>query len=224
MLKYDHYFYIVRSVYMATHSKKYITEDGSNTLILIDWDDTLYPTTWIKKHKGEMDDDKTAHGALDKNVAKFIKGSLRYGQVVIITNASIRWVNSTLKRMPLTKKVFEDNGIYVVSARENYSDTTNDMQKWKEYAFRDVVVTTLSDHKVHHIISIGDAHYEYNALVNLCNWNKEILRILKTVKCIRSPSLDVLLDQLSCLSKALRPLYTDFDHMDLVFRERETDN
>lgn len=186
-----------------------------NTLIIIDWDDTLYPTSWIKNNDVAKNARKMEK--LDGLIARFLKDASGYGLVIIITNATYMWVNNTLKTLPLTNKVFDDYNIEIISARENYMDITNQIAQWKEYAFRDVVVNNLARHTTQHIISIGDAHYEYDALVNLCNWNTHVHKILKTVKCTSSPSLNVMMDQLSCMISASDNIFANFSFMDIHF-------
>ena len=69
------------------------------------------------------------------------------------------------------------------------------------------------------IISIGDADYEYKALVSLFKWkllnNKNIK--LKSVRFIKAPSQNIIIDQINVLLKAIKSIVLCEKHLDLKF-------
>ena len=87
-----------------------------------------------------------------------------YGKIIIVTNASLKWINISSDNVPKTKKLL--NNIKVVSARDNYQHV-GDIYQWKTLSFIDQIKEELSHHNYANIISIGDAEYEYKALINL---------------------------------------------------------
>ena len=89
-------------------------------------------------------------------------------------------------------------------------------------AFKDEAKNLLEDKKMVNIISIGDAEYEYNALIDLykydINKNKLMIKkLLKSVKLMRDPTYEILLDQLEVLTEAIRDVVVTDKHLDLNF-------
>ena len=73
---------------------------------------------------------------------------------------------------------------------------------------------------IQNIISAGDAEYEFKALINL--WNKKNKnRILKTIRLLRYPSFESLMDQLQVISNSLDDICKKKSHMDLKFDEMD---
>ena len=69
-----------------------------NSLIIFDWDDTLLPTSFLTPngsftediHLSQSDTDKI--NEIEKNVNIILKESIEKGNVYIITNAGVNWV------------------------------------------------------------------------------------------------------------------------------------
>ena len=177
----------------------------TKTLIIFDWDDTLFPTSWFVQNGINVDDPKTCKlyqkyfDKIDVLIYELFKKCINLGETIIITNATKSWVTSTLKLLKLSGNILQYAEI--ISAREVCKTHTNDIFYWKtltfmkEYNARNKKNSNIA----FNIISIGDAEYEYDALVNLhnpCNNNK-----LKTIKLIKGPSIDVVLNQLFILNK-----------------------
>ena len=70
-----------------------------NTLIIFDWDDTLFPTYWLVStgiNMRSIDDIRkylVYFKELDTIVSKLLYEALRLGKVIIVTNASIDWIH-----------------------------------------------------------------------------------------------------------------------------------
>ena len=65
------------------------------------------------------------------------------------------------------------------------------------------------------VISIGDAEYEYQALIALSDTKKYHRKYLKSVKFLRYPSHDTLIDQINVLHNAIPHIWVSEQHLDL---------
>ncbi|CAE7450982.1 agaA [Symbiodinium pilosum] len=83
--------------------------DTSSTLIYLDWDDTLFPSTeifdrWGLQHEADKDSEISPEQAellraWGESLQRFMKACVEYsGSCVIVTNAQSRWVQNCLKR------------------------------------------------------------------------------------------------------------------------------
>jgi hypothetical protein len=193
----------------------------SRALIIFDWDDTLFPTSWIFGNNIKINDKVSTKNyivyfnELDNSIYKLLLMSLHIGKVVIVTNANINWIHLTKDILPKTSKLIESY-IPIISARDVYYGI-HDMNKWKIYAFNNDIGHLVS--WANQIISIGDAEYEYNALISLksyvYDWKK-----LKTVRLVKNPSFDTLIDQIEVITKSIDDIYKHNNHMDLNFLSR----
>jgi hypothetical protein len=196
--------------------------NNTNALIILDWDDTLFPTSWVIRNNINLNDmdDKNKYivffSELDNILYKLLQSFTKYGTVVIVTNAMVKWVGISSTILPNTKRLIDKN-IRIISAREEYQkEYPGDMFAWKRSTFRDIVTDYYGGQDIQNIISAGDADYEFQALVDL--WNtKNNKRILKSIKLMRSPTYESLIDQLNVLYKSVTRICTNGSHMDLRF-------
>jgi hypothetical protein len=180
-----------------------------DTLIFVDWDNTLFPTHWYFANGY----DKWNHEIilynckkLDELIYTVLNHMSTYGKVVIVSNASIDWVRHSLKIFPKSEAYINMN-IKVLSAYSMYNNIKN-IYKWKELTFKaEFLSYFLGKYKNQHIISIGDSDYEHFALNSLRNWDrltpiiKPIVykRIAKTIQFKCDPSYIELRSQLEKL-------------------------
>lgn len=180
-----------------------------NPLIIYDWDDTLFPTTWVTLSRMDVNNLKKSElykkqfKPIDNMVFLLLKSSLRHGKVYIVTNASLFWVNTALKLYPQTNSIISN--VEIISCRDLYSKYyPNMMNLWKVKAFNDI----LKYNSVHrgkyyqHIISIGDAMFERSALVNLKK--NKLCKKAKNIKFLDQPTYKKLLEQ-------IEELYNNFE-------------
>jgi len=189
------------------------------TLIILDWDDTLFPTSWLLKNNINLANNNiTFFSKLDDLLVKLFKKIVKYGQVAIVTNASTKWVQTSSNILPNTQKIM-NHKILLISAREGYQEVYPDqMDLWKKLIFKDLVDKHFSGHILQNIISIGDADYEFYALTDLFDNNSVTnKRVLKTVRLMKDPSFENLLDQIAVLSESVEKLLFANKHMDLLF-------
>lgn len=194
----------------------------NNTLILLDWDDTLFPTTWVVKNNLDLNNNDDINrytyffSNLDDMISTILSNFIRYGKVVIVTNAMEKWILTSMNAIPKTKKVIQY--VDIISARDVYQKIfPQNMGYWKKLIFEQVVLDYFKDVDIENIISVGDADHEFNALIDLYKKFKNKKRILKSIRFLKSPSLKSLIDQLDVLNKSIHKVCTTDKHMDLLF-------
>jgi|SRR3989339_104021 len=191
------------------------------TLFLLDWDDTLFPTTWILKNginlmiPNNRDRYIDYFNELDVALSSFLKTVLNLGKVIIVTNALIDWIKISSIVLPKTYILLKN--INVVSARGTYKNKSNNIMDWKLMAFHDIINKEFKDNSIMNIISVGDAEYEYQALISLQYKKKGYPKCLKSIKFIKYPTHDTLIEQLEVLNRVITEITLSKTHLDLVF-------
>ena len=190
----------------------------SNSLVILDWDNTLFPSTWVTKNYINLNDIEVRNryldffSELDDQIYKLLQQILEHSKVIIITNALPVWVRISSSVLPKTQYLLKK--IKVISARKNFQRVTTDAFEWKKLAFKEEVEKELDISNTQNIISIGDAAYEYKALINL--FDKK--RILKSMKFLEEPSHQVLQDQIEVLNDNILQIIKHPKHLDLIFK------
>ena len=189
------------------------------TLIIIDWDDTLFPTSWSLKNNINMAE-SNYFSRLDITIHKLLSKLLENSKVIIVTNAMKKWITMSGKTIPNSYELIKDN-INIVSARDIYQKkhpSKNSM--WKKLVFKRLIDDHFKKHirnknKVQNILSLGDAEHEYKATINL--YDNCMPRLLKTIRFMSNPSFDGIIDQLEILDKSLDKFVKNKRNMDLYF-------
>jgi hypothetical protein len=195
-----------------------------NTVIILDWDDTLFPTTWVHENNIQLTNKSNREKymlffrELDNILYKLLTLLQKYGLVIIVTNAMPVWVKVSCSVLPNTERLLE--GIKVVSARKMYHKTNVNMIEWKKMAFKNEITNLLMDSEHMHIITIGDAEYEFHAMINISNWKTHHKKILKFIKLVDSPHHDKLIEQLEMLIKSFDSIAKHPKHMHLTFKHK----
>ena len=185
-------------------------EIKTNVKIIFDWDDTLFPSTWIKNQgygydfimtkeiKEKMDD-------LGKVVIRVLTLAKTLGDVIIVTNAIDKWVEDS------TSRYFNEvsdiiSTIPIISARNKYQNIfPTDYITWKSLIFLDRLD---KNPHIEKLISIGDSNIEKNAAkqsVLLCDSKVEC----KTIKFIEQPTIILLKKQLIQLEEKFEEFIND---------------
>jgi hypothetical protein len=194
-----------------------ITQKSS--LIILDWDDTLFPTNWVVKNdinlatSNSRDQYLVYFQELDRILYKFLTKVLKLGKVIIVTNALPDWIALSSVVLPHTFKILQK--IEVISARGLYRDKSQNTMDWKMMAFRDIIDREFQNPSLMNVISIGDAEYEYQALIALNDVKRKNKKYLKSVRFMKAPSHDILIDQLSVLKNAIPRIWDRECHLDL---------
>jgi hypothetical protein len=174
-----------------------------NTLFILDWDDTLFPTSWVTRNNIDIVNGNSRDRymeyfkSLDRTLHSFLKNISKCGKVIIVTNALKDWVKISSIILPQTYHILKS--INIVSARSLFGDQTKDVMEWKKRTFQIIIDKEFNDKKVMNIISIGDAEYEHQALVALTQSNFDKIKYLKSFRLIRDPTYDQLIEQIEML-------------------------
>jgi len=209
-------------------------------IFIIDWDDTLFPTNWVTKNNIDITNFDSCNKyklffiELDNILSNVINSLNKLGNIFIVSNASLTWIKNCLTILPYTNKLINAFNINLISARDNFllknnSNTNLDktsIYEWKIECFQDVLVNVLddiigkfNDKNYLNIISIGDANYEYIALMNLNNFfqiNKiNINYLLKNIKFMEKPEFNILIEQLIILRKNIQMIVDKLHFVDL---------
>lgn len=185
-------------------------EIKNNVKIIFDWDDTLFPSTWIKnqgygydfimteKIKEKMDD-------LAKVVIRVLTLAKNLGDVIIVTNAIDKWVeDSTVRYLNEASDIIST--IPIISARNKFEHIfPTEYVTWKSLIFLDRLD---KNPHIEKLISIGDSNVEKNAAkqsVLLCDSKVEC----KTIKFIEQPNIKLLKKQLIQLEMKLEEFVID---------------
>jgi len=115
---------------------------SSQNLVIFDWDDTLFPTTYLNpvddsQYEALRERFSVALAQIEDEAIKLIKSCLKEALVVVITNAKKGWVEfSSSFFMPRLHALMMRGYLYVLSARVDYEEMYPfDTYKWKEMAF-----------------------------------------------------------------------------------------
>ena len=170
-----------------------------NSIIIFDWDDTLLPTTFLtsgKTYDENMiltDSEQKKIERLEKSALSLLNIAISKGDVYIITNAGLGWVEfSSKKYYPKIYEILPK--IKIISARCDWEYAfPNDMKKWKIHAFLSLQ-KELDTKLVTNIICLGDSLFEIEAGRIFANCFTEAF--VKTVKFKEGPKLEELNKQL----------------------------
>lgn len=95
------------------------------TVILFDWDDTLFPSNWLQQSEGFFKPVSETHAKMFLKLAESLESILKLamglGRVVIVTNSSEPWVSISVRTfMPFLEPLMKD--IKVIYARTIYEN------------------------------------------------------------------------------------------------------
>jgi len=171
-------------------------EDFVQTLTFVDWDDTLFPTTWLQEQEllqGDFVVGVEQREWLEKlaiRVEITLRLALQFGRVVIVTNAQQGWVEKCCTEiMPSLSEVLDD--VDVISARSTYETCSGCPSEWKRLAFeQELLGSSIAQYNV---LSLGDSMHEQRALLSLCQKKRNCFG--KSMKFLEAPSIEQLIEQ-----------------------------
>lgn len=192
------------------------------TITILDWDDTLCPTT----HLGSLglhvrDTDQlpsnlcTQLDSLATAVVNFLEDALRFGKVVIITNAQAGWVELSGHRfLSRVLSLLSRRFIKIVSARASFEQRfPNDSTAWKVAAFSHEVDVMFPNEDELNVLVFGDSMSEIDAGKALSN--KLPRSKVKTVKFVESPSIDQIIGQVQLVTQSLPAIVSNPSSFDI---------
>ena len=195
-----------------------------NSLIIFDWDDTLLPTTFLTP-KGTFSEDIQLSPSDYKKMQQIanyvydiLKESIEKGDVYIITNAGINWVQFSANLFyPNISELLKK--IKIISARGEYEKSfPGNLRQWKIQAFLNLL-KNVDNKLVTNIICIGDSLFEMEAGRILASNFKEAF--IKTIKFREAPKLDELLKQLKLVSQQFGAIYSSIKNLTIRIERKK---
>ena len=197
----------------------------SKTLILLDFDDTLYPSSYIAKHdinnKYINIDYQIWKIYCNKSYQLLLKLIKKYGShnIYIVTNASKKWVNHCLNQLRHScfmniSHLISQYKISIISAKDTFGKKyPSDSVLWKSLTFKYLIKRHYNEYNKHFkdnngkfiIVCIGDGLSEYyasNYVINQLNHNminRKSIFILHRIKLLEKPTIKQLIEEYSLI-------------------------
>lgn len=169
-------------------------------LIVCDWDDTLFPSSWVRDNAGirgwSIHDVQNALSEEHRNKLKEVLEQImllinhlkNYGHVIIVTNSADGWVQKACDLF-YEKNIIE--GMEVVSAQHWKNNRYSEPRFWKT----NFLIHYLKKNKQYkYIINFGDSEYDRETMHDLNSYFHHIK--IKNVKFIDGPCADKLYSQI----------------------------
>lgn len=197
----------------------------SKIIFILDWDDTLFPTTWFGEHNIssflassniENESVKKLLDDLDTRVFNFFIDLQKFGHITIVSNANNDWLARTIGFLPMTVKFVLQ---YVdVMSTHSLSGLGIPNTFLKTFAFEDMI-RKYNDYT--QIISMGDSIYEYMALVDMFKKMKCQNKLFKHIRFVDSPDYHTLAEQIDLVRELLSDICKNKRNLDLNFELRK---
>jgi len=203
----------------------------SETLLIFDWDDTLFPTSFIARQGLKVDGPPPGpqlQGLLD-DFAEYVRETLleaqQFGTVLILTNAETGWIDLTARRF-LPTVAREVLRLRQVSARSLFEPRgVKTPFEWKEHAFQMVIDEHYADFPgghVKHVISFGDSAHERDAVIRVCGGlagapGAGKIRC-KSLKFMERPDLEHMKKEHNLIRQCLGQIVSHVDSLDLCIQ------
>jgi hypothetical protein len=187
----------------------------TKTITILDWDDTLFPTTlvssnmnWIDDPKSMPDKIKLEFEILSVQIIYLITAAKTFGDVVIISNAAKEWLISSVILIPNVVEILRT--VEIISTREYCQITSDDPQQWKTNTFFKKIgyYCESNPNTILNVVCIGDSIIEYEAIKSVEKYinNGDINNIVyrKNIKFIDKPSIKSIIKQIFELAELMR--------------------
>lgn len=196
----------IKKIYNSKNSE-------TNTITIFDWDDTLFPTTYLMQKIGNSMEslsfslkEKSKIKELEIKIVKLLTKALEKGIVFIITNSCKGWVERCIKLYyPKLSPLLDD--INIISARELYEkEFPDNKEMWKNKTCIELSKYLKIDNSIKtNIICFGDSNLEINSAQAFAN--EFINYTLKTVKFLENPDLFQLFKQIYLIELQFKIIY-----------------
>jgi len=190
----------------------------SKTLIIFDFDDTLFCTKYFDTFSIPYKDifnnmislEEINPGLvielkqLENTILQLFNNLQKKYDIIIISNAEIKWINNCMTYFfEQLNEYINENKIKIYSAKNIFSKLIKDKSKWKIKCFKKAIKELYKDdiNIDLNVISIGDGIEEKEAVFNLTKnieFNKKIRP--KYIKMISFPSVSSIILQLKYLN------------------------
>lgn len=125
------------------------------SLVVFDYDDTLFPTTFMQHHQNLKTRDLQE---LDRMIVQLMHTIKLAGhKIIIISNGSLSWIHdSSSMFLPNFYKFLKSNNIRVLSARDIYEPSRVPYENWKRFTM--IGTCILPEYSaIQGLIGIGDS-------------------------------------------------------------------
>ena len=199
----------------------------SKTLIIFDFDDTLFCTKYFDTFTLSYQDIFTCKSSLEEInpclirelkelentiIELFINLQQNY-DIIIISNANMKWINNCLTHfLEELKEYINENNIKIYSAKNMFSKICKNKNEWKIKCFKKVINDLYKNQLAYtdlNVVSIGDNNEEKKAVFNLVKINKYYKIRPKFIRMISYPSAATIILQLKYLNKNLNNMIFD---------------
>lgn len=210
-------------------SKLWVKNNNSSThncIIIFDWDDTLFYTSFLSQNSIILDlyvenmpeQTSSIFKQIESVVYDILVTSLAKGDTYIISNSSKGWVEySCAKYFPTITQLL--NRITIISSRSEYEEQyPKNYKVWKIETFKDLV-KRYNTNLVTNIISIGDSTYEIEAAHILGSNFKE--SYVKTIKFKANPTPKEMYKQLTMLQSKFGEIYSLVKNLNMKVEKKE---
>ena len=202
-----------------------IKEQISQTFFFFDWDDTLMCTSYLSPNGIYIDkeinqNDIKMFNKLDELVFNILQKSIKLGEVNIITNATLGWVEFSMRKYyPNSSKFLYD--INIISARTLFEKKfPGDMKQWKILAFNNFL-NKIPKNMLCNILCFGDSIIEIEAghslIMNLNN------SFIKTIKFKEAPSPKELCQELDLINNELIKIFSIVKNLTIKVMKKKND-
>ena len=192
-----------------------------NSIIIFDWDDTLFCTSYITPDfniRKIKSNDIEGLKSLENVVLKILMYYKDKGDVFIITNSSPDWLNYSAKTFfPQVYDILKD--LRVISAREEFElKFPEDSRQWKIKTF--MKLRNLYQDKLTNILCFGDNEIEHESAFILGQKFKEAY--VKTIKFKKAPLLNELTKQLKRVLKSKEMIFETAKNLQIELTKRNS--
>jgi len=193
------------------------------TILILDWDDTLLCTTFVKEGEGFLSYESVLEmlQTLDQASSELISKATEYGELFIITNADEGWVEESARSfLPRVLEVLQEKKVKIISARKGYeSRYPSNVGRWKMEAFLSIKRYFESE-VITNIICIGDQLTEIDAAYLLAQqFNRSII---KTIKFKERPKPDELVKEVRLVHDKLEGIYVALNHLKIRMEKKNS--
>eukprot|EP00928_Gymnodinium_smaydae_P032940 TRINITY_DN23738_c0_g1_i2.p1 TRINITY_DN23738_c0_g1~~TRINITY_DN23738_c0_g1_i2.p1 ORF type:complete len:646 (+),score=123.61 TRINITY_DN23738_c0_g1_i2:114-2051(+) len=201
------------------------------TCILIDWDDTLFPTSHIRNYSAmSRAQVMECHAA----AVELLRLAHSLGRVIIVTLAQNGWVNQCCnKYFPQLGRLIRESSIKVVHARVGEADSLRSYADMKTQAISSELAefyTQYDGQTWKNVISIGDSDFEREGTRRATDAyltgpasarpaGHAVSVRTKTFKMVEHPCIEELTLQLSLLHKWMHRIVALDSSLDLELRD-----
>lgn len=186
----------------------------SVTLILLDWDDTLFCTTAVRGYaRCPKNDPELVR--LETVCRDFIDTCCSLGETIIVTNAQRGWVQMCVERfMPRLQAPLAQ--VRVLSARDRFEHSfPGDPVAWKCATFAELKDNS---RQIANLVAIGDQEPEMEAVAKLARLYHTAF--VKSIRFVEKPTMHQLRVELQLVAQKLPRITNAARHMSISLQQK----